>query len=171
MGSDFIVPNVEGVHGANVCLAADIDKGTHKPGKRVIIVGAGLTGTETAITLAREGHEVLVMDLLPLAAVRARDKAVMKAHRLAMAEGVQFKEEFGLTSLTDHSLIGKEKNGAVTEIECDTVALSLGLRARKALVEELSGVCEETYVVGDCNTKQGNITSAVREGFYAAMNV
>lgn len=171
VGSDFIVPNVEGVHGKNVCLAADIDRGAFKPGKKVIIVGAGLTGTETAITLAREGHEVLVMDLLPLAAVRMRDKAVMKAHRLAMEAGVQFKEEFGLVSLTDHSLIGKEKNGAVTEIECDTVALSLGLRARKGLVEELSGICEETYVVGDCNTKQGNITSAVREGFYAAMNV
>lgn len=171
VGSDFIVPNVEGVRGENVNLAADIDRGACIPGKKVIIVGAGLTGTETAITLAREGHEVLVMDLLPLAAVRARDKAVFKAHRLAMEAGVQFKEEFGLTSITPTSLIGREKNGALTEIACDTVALSLGLRARKQLVEELEGVCDEVYVVGDCNTKQGNITSAVREGFYAAMNV
>ena len=38
-------------------------------------------------------------------------------------------------------------------------------------LEELSGICPETWVAGDCNTRQGNITSAVREGFYAAMNV
>ncbi len=171
VGSTPIVPPVDGVKGSNVCLAQDIDKGLYTPGKRVVIVGAGLTGTETAITLAREGHEVTVMDLLPLNAVRARDKAVFKAHRLAMAEGVQFREELGLVSVNESGLIGREKNGALTEIPCDTVALSLGVRPRKAVCEELEGVCEEMYFVGDCATRQGNITSAVREGFYAAMNV
>ena len=171
VGSTPIVPPVEGVRGENVCLAADIDRGLVKPGKRVIVVGAGLTGTETAITLAREGHEVLVMDLLPLRAVQARDKAVGKAHRLALAEGVQFKEEFRLKAITPESLIGEEKNGAVTEIACDTVALSLGVRPRKDVTEALEGVCEEMYFVGDCALRQGNITTAVRDGFYAAMNV
>ena len=171
VGSEPIVPPVEGVRGANVCLAQDIDKGLFKPGRRVIIVGAGLTGTETAVTLAREGHEVLVMDLLPLRAVQARDKAVGKAHRLAQAAGVQFKEEFRLKAITPTSLIGEEKTGAVTEIACDTVALSLGVRPRKAVTEALEGVCGEMYFVGDCALRQGNITTAVRDGFYAAMNV
>ncbi|MBR4703078.1 MAG: FAD-dependent oxidoreductase [Oscillospiraceae bacterium] len=171
VGSTPILPPVEGVKGENVCLAADIDRGLAKPGKKVIIVGAGLTGTETAVTLAREGHEVLVMDLLPLRAVQARDKAVGKAHRLAMAAGVQFKEEFRLKAITPTSLIGEEKDGTVTEIPCDTVALSLGVRPRKDVTEALEGVCGEMYFVGDCALRQGNITTAVRDGFYAAMNV
>ncbi len=171
VGSAPIVPPVEGVRGENVCLAADIDRGLAKPGKKVVIVGAGLTGTETAVTLAREGHEVLVMDLLPLRDVQARDKAVGKAHRLALAAGVRFKEEFRLKAITPTSLIGEEKDGAVTEIPCDTVALSLGVRPRKDVAEALEGVCGETYFVGDCALRQGNITTAVRDGFYAAMNV
>ncbi len=171
VGSAPIVPPVEGVKGENVCLAADIDRGLAAPGKKVVIVGAGLTGTETAVTLAREGHEVLVMDLLPLRAVQARDKAVGKAHRLAMAAGVQFKEEFRLKAITPTSLIGEEKDGEITEIPCDTVALSLGVRPRKDVAEALEGVCEEMYFVGDCALRQGNITTAVRDGFYAAMNV
>ena len=109
--------------------------------------------------------------LLPLAAVRARDKAVMKAHRLAMQEGVVFKEEFRLKSITPASLIGEEKDGREVELPCDTVALSLGVRPRKDVLEALEGVCDEMYVVGDCALRQGNITTAVRDGFYAAMNV
>ncbi len=171
VGSEPLIPNVEGVHGANVCLAMDIDKGLAKPGKKVIVVGAGLTGTETAITLAREGHEVLVMDLLPMSEVIARDKMVRKAQRLALQEGVQFKEEFRLKSITPTSLIGEEKDGTLTEIPCDTVALSLGVRPRKAVVDALEGVCGEMYWAGDCVLRQGNINTAVRDGFMAAMNV
>ena len=171
VGSEPLIPNVEGVRGENVCLAMDIDKGLVKPGKKVIVVGAGLTGTETAITLAREGHEVLVMDLLPMAQVIARDKMVRKAQRLALQEGVQFKEEFRLKAITPTSLIGEEKDGTLTEIPCDTVALSLGVRPRKAVVDALEGVCSEMYWAGDCVLRQGNINTAVRDGFMAAMNV
>jgi len=170
-GSAPIIPPVEGIRGENVCLASDIDRGVSRAGKRVIIVGAGLTGTETAITLAREGHEVLVMDLLPLSAVRARDKAVGKAHRLAEESGVRFKEEFRLKAVSAAGLVGEEKDGTVTEIACDTVALSLGVRPRREVLEELEGVCSEMYFAGDCALRQGNITTAVRDGFYAAMNV
>lgn len=171
VGSAPIIPPVEGVHGDNVCLAADIDKGLVKPGKRVVIVGAGLTGTETAVTLAREGHEVTVMDLLPLREVQARDRAVGKAHRLAMETGVRFVEELRLQAITPTGLLGEEKDGTVAELPCDTVALSLGVRPRQDVADALTGICEETSFVGDCATRQGNITSAVREGFYAAMNV
>ena len=171
VGSEPIIPRVEGVDGKNVCLAADIDKGLAKPGKKVIVVGGGLTGTETAITLAREGHEVLVMDLLPMKEIIARDKMMRKAQKLALQEGVVFKEEFRLKSITPTGLVGEEKDGTEVELTCDTVALSLGVRARKAVVEALDGVCEEMYWAGDCVLRQGNIRTAVRDGFYAAMNV
>ena len=44
VGSEPIIPRVPGVEGGNVCLAQDIDLGRAKPGKRVVIVGAGWTG-------------------------------------------------------------------------------------------------------------------------------
>ena len=171
VGSAPIVPPVEGVHGENVCLAQDIDQGFYQPGKRVVIVGAGLTGTETAITLAREGHEVTVMDMLPLDAIRARERAIMKAHRMAEAEGVKFLGEFRLKSIGPAGITGEDRDGSVRELACDTVALSLGVRPRRDVMEALDGVCGEMYFVGDCALRQGNITSAVRDGFYAAMNV
>lgn len=171
VGSAPIVPPVEGVRGENVCLAQDIDQGLATPGKRVVIVGAGLTGTETAISLAREGHEVTVMDMLPLDAIRARERAIAKAHRLAEAAGVTFRGEFRLKSIGPAGILGEDKDGTVVELACDTVALSLGVRPRRDVMEALAGVCEEMYFVGDCALRAGNITTAVRDGFYAAMNV
>ena len=171
VGSEPIVPRVPGVDGVNVCLASEIDRGLVKPGKRVVIVGAGLTGTETAISLAREGHEVTVIDMLSLAELRKREKAIGTAIQLASEAGVRFLEKHALASISADGIIALDESGAEVALACDTVALSLGVRPRTKVLEELEGLCEETYVVGDCNNRQGNITSAVREGFYAAMNV
>ena len=171
VGSAPIVPRVKGVDDPKVCLAMDIDQGKAQPGKRVVIVGAGLTGTETAVSLAREGHEVTVIDMLTMQELQSREKAIRTAQMLALSEGVTFLEQYALDSVTENGLLAKDANGVLHELPCDTVALSLGVRSRSAVVEELSGICDETYVIGDCNTRQGNITSAVREGFYAAMNI
>ena len=171
VGSAPIIPPVPGVEGENVCLAQDIDLGLVRPGKRVVIVGAGLTGTETAVSLAREGHEVTVLDMLTLNEIRLRDKAVNNAMRLAFEAGVKFLEKHRLASISADGVTALDPEGREVTLPCDTVALSLGVRPRTKVLEELEGICEETYVVGDCNNRQGNITSAVREGFYAAMNV
>ncbi len=171
VGSEPIIPKVQGADGKNVCLAQDIDLGLVKPGKRVVIVGAGLTGTETAITLKREGHEVTVLDMLTMAEIRGREKAVNTAQRLADTEGVVFLEKHRLQSISPEGVTALDGDGREVFLPCDTVALSLGVRPRSKAVEDLRGICEEVYVVGDCNNRQGNITSAVREGFYAAMNI
>ena len=115
--------------------------------------------------------KVMLPDMLPLDAIRARERAIAKAHRLAEAAGVQLLGEFRLKTITPAGIVGEDAGGRVREIACDTVALSLGVRPRRDVMEALDGVCDEMYYVGDCAARQGNITSAVRDGFYAAMNV
>ena len=171
VGSAPIIPPAEGIDGENVCLAQDIDRGLVTPGARVVIVGAGLTGTETAITLAREGHAVTVVDMLPLADIRQRERAIAKAHRLAEAEGVTLRGGLRLKAVTPAGVVAEDAEGALCELPCDTVALSLGVRPRRDVMEALADVCGEMYFAGDCVQRQGNLTSAVRDGFYAAMNV
>lgn len=171
VGSKQIIPPIPGIDGANVCLAVDVDKGLAKPGKRVVLVGGGLTGSETAVTLAREGHEVTVVDMLAMEKLRAKDKNIGKIHRMAEAEGVSMKGELKLCAVTEGSVILEDAQGKKLELACDTVVLSLGVRPRYETIEQLRDICPETYIVGDCNNRAGNITSAVREGFYAAMNI
>ena len=171
VGSAPIVPKVPGIDGRNVCLATMIDSGEIKPGKRVVIVGGGLTGTETAIYLARGGHEVTVVDMLSLKELRSREKALGTAIKLAEEAGVRFLDRCRLDSVSEEGVVAQDPDGQSVSVACDTVALSLGVRPRAEVMEELEGICEETYCVGDCSVRQGNITSAVRTAFNAAMNV
>ena len=73
------------------------------------------------------------------------------------------------TGIREGELLAENRDGSLT-IPCDSVALSLGVRPNAALAARFHDVCSEVYIVGDCR-EVGNITSAVREGFYAAMNI
>ena len=171
VGSEQIIPNVPGVDGDNVALAVAVDRGEVKPSRRVVLVGAGLTGSETAVTLAREGHEVTLIDMLNLEELEARDKNIGMIHRLALEAGVSLQGGLRLSEIRPDSVIAVDAGGAEHEIFCDSVVLSLGVRPRSDVVERFRCLCDETYVVGDCCRRAGNITSAVREGFFAAMNI
>ena len=109
--------------------------------------------------------------MLSLAEIRSREKAVNTAQRLALGEGVKFLEKHRLESVSPKGVTARDEAGRKVFLPCDTVALSLGVRPRSGLEKELEGVCDQIVCVGDCNNRQGNITTAVREGFYAAMNV
>jgi 2,4-dienoyl-CoA reductase-like NADH-dependent reductase (Old Yellow Enzyme family)/thioredoxin reductase len=175
VGGEQIIPPVPGIDSPKVAFAVDADQGTIEVGKHVVIVGAGLTGTETAVYLAREGHMVTQIDMLRLADIDATietSRNISAAIRYyAQEAGVVVHEQTRLLEITHNGVLVSDKNNETREIPCDTVLLSVGVRARWEQVEELTGLAKQTYVVGDCNQKAGNVTKAVREAFYAAQNV
>jgi pyruvate/2-oxoglutarate dehydrogenase complex dihydrolipoamide dehydrogenase (E3) component len=171
VGSEAIRPNVPGVEGKNVARAADADAGRFAPGKRVVLVGAGLTGLETAAALHDAGHEVTVIDMLTAREIAARDPAVRTLQGMLAQRGVQVLEQTTLRAITERAVLAEDKDGARVELPCESVLLSLGVRPRAETLARLSGLCPDTYIVGDCANRTGNIASAVREGFYAAMNL
>lgn len=89
---------------------------------------------------------------------------------MSMQVGVQVLEKMKLAEVKEKSVICLNEEKKAIELACDTVVLSIGMRSRTAVVDEFKNLVKETYVIGDCN-RIGNITSAVREAFYAAMNI
>ena len=65
LGADEFVPNIPGVDGPNVVSVVDVDRGTAKVGKKVVICGAGLSGAECAMGLGHEGVDCTIVDVLP----------------------------------------------------------------------------------------------------------
>ena len=55
VGSSPTIPSVPGIDRKNVIWAGDVDMGRSETGKTVLVVGAGLTGCETALHLALIG--------------------------------------------------------------------------------------------------------------------
>ncbi|AFA47622.1 NAD(P)/FAD-dependent oxidoreductase [Acetobacterium woodii] len=173
-GSSPIIPSIPGVERENCMLAEAVDLGNAKPGHRVILVGGGLTGTETAVTLAQQGHDVTLIDLLTKNEINAASNAsIMLTSTLgAMAAqaGVHFIEQVKLVAITDTGAMIEKPDGSQDLLLCDSVVLSLGVTPNRKDLKNLNGLILETYCVGDCQ-KSGNIMSAVREGFYAAINI
>jgi NADPH-dependent 2,4-dienoyl-CoA reductase/sulfur reductase-like enzyme len=152
-----------------------LDLGEKSAGRRVVIIGAGLTGTETAVALNRAGHEVTLIDALELPEIDARGGVSfsVSAPLRYMAERSGVTTVTGLTaeSITDTGVVAVNSAGERRTFECDTVALSMGVRPVTAPTDELSGLGVPVIQAGDCAGRPGNITSAVLSGFYAAMNI
>ncbi|MBO4331440.1 MAG: FAD-dependent oxidoreductase [Oscillospiraceae bacterium] len=171
VGSEQIRPRIPGGDDERICFAWQLDTGDVKAGERVVIAGAGLTGSETAVMLAGEGNQVVLIDRLPIEEIMFRDRNVARVHRMAMSRGVRIMGRTSLAGMTAEGAVVTDAEGKETVLECDTLALSLGVKRRTELTERFEGICGRVFFAGDCVNRQGNITSAVREGFFAAMNI
>jgi 2,4-dienoyl-CoA reductase-like NADH-dependent reductase (Old Yellow Enzyme family)/thioredoxin reductase len=175
VGSVPLVPRIPGIDGDNVCLAVDVDTGKAAPGHRVVLIGAGLTGTETAVALARDGHEVTLIDMLPLEEIDRRGTAlrgvVSLLRRMAEDAGVKVQTGLKAREIRSDAVIAENNTGEAVTLPCDSVVLSMGVRPLDSLAKSFEGCAEQVQIIGDCAVRAGNITSAVRDGFYAAMNI
>ena len=175
VGSDPFVPPVPGFDRENVCLATEVDLGLKQVGHRVVCVGAGLTGTETAVALAQEGHDVTLVDMLTIPQIDAKKQAsnmITGTIRIMQAQsGVKDITGVAAHEVNDEGLVVQHADGTLQTIPADNIVLSMGVRPRQAIVDELKDIVPETYVIGDCATRAGNITSAVRDAFFAVMNM
>lgn len=173
VGSEQIVPNVPGIDRENVVMAVDVDMGRAKVGQRVVLVGAGLTGSETAVMLAERGHKVTLIDMMLPEQIISRDRNVGIVHRMALEKGVRIIGGLKLKEVSESGVTALDQEGKEIELPCDSVVISVGVRPRSSAAGKFLDICPETYVVGDCadGNKNGNIATAVRDGFFAAMNI
>ena len=175
VGSEPFVPDIPGFDRGNVVLAQDLDMGTAAAGNRVVLIGAGLTGTETAVALAQEGKAVTLIDMLSLEEIDRRAigsrSGLMYLRGMAEKAGIEVRTGLRAKAVTDEGLVALDADGKEVLLPCDTVALSMGVRPRTAVAERFAGTARDVFFCGDCRVRAGNITSAVIDGFYAAMNV
>lgn len=172
-GSTPIIPDLPGIERENVVWAGDVEAGRAVVGETVVVAGAGLTGSETALHLALQGKKVFLIDRLSLAEI---DKAIPFFNIIVLRELLQENKvvtctEVELEAITEAGVKIRDREGASKEIPCDTVILALGLKPRQEMIEIFAGLAPDIYVVGDCNNLQGNLYKAVSEGFYAAIDI
>ena len=157
-----------------VMTADDLLAGRAFPGKKIVIVGGGSVGCETADYLAP-----LVNDLAP----SNRDVTLIEMTRALAAneggagravlvtrildKGVHVLTEAKLTGVTEDT-ISYEKDGEEHVIEgADTLVLALGYRPNTALADALTEAGFACHVLGD--SKQcGNLRDAIEAGYKAA---
>ncbi|WP_246798124.1 NAD(P)/FAD-dependent oxidoreductase [Alkalibacter rhizosphaerae] len=173
VGSEPIVPELPGIHGENVMWAGDVDLGVAKTGDRVIIAGAGLTGCETAYTLAKEGKKVQIIDRMPMKNLYngVPGLSIGTLMGYLQEEGVELLYETALEEVNSDGAVVRSKDGTITTMPCDSVVLSLGVKPKREVMDQFVKTAEDVRFIGDCNNKSGTILQATYEGFMAAMMI
>lgn len=161
-GGQPIVPKIPGVDGANVCTAPDVLSGKVKlTGKRVAVIGSGLTGLETAELLADQGNVVTVAEMAknigPGVYVQVYWDVIPKLNKA----GVNLLPDNKLIQITDESIVLETKAGLRTTIDVDAVVLSLGVKPVNDLEAVAKKVTPKVYAVGDANAP-GKLVNATR---------
>ncbi|MCR1972366.1 NAD(P)/FAD-dependent oxidoreductase [Clostridium cochlearium] len=168
-GAESIVPNIPGINKENVYTVIDVLEEKIKIiNSNVVVIGSGLTGLETAEYIADKGNKVTVIEML--------DKIGGDAYASNLYDVTSRLKKYGVEFLTSTKLIGIEDenikvestiNGEVSTIKADNVILSLGVRSRRELLDELEEHFSIVKVVGD-TYKPGRIANAIHTGFEKA---
>ena len=142
-------------------------------GQKVVMIGGGLVGCETALWLAQQGKDVTVVEMLPKLLSAGKPVPFMnKDQLLTMMENKNIKE------ITNHSLLEVTDEGAViisnhfrkSVIPCDTVVACVGFKANDTLYHELYGKMENVYSVGDSQVA-ADVMTAIWQANEVALNI
>ena len=169
-GGEAIRPrSIPGVSGPNVFTTTELLSGATKlKGKKVALVGSGMTGLETAELLVEGGNSVTVVEmassLAPGAWFQHRDDALPRLR----SAGTDFLLGRKLVAVEGEGILVEEvAGGRRSKLACDAVVLSLGVRPENALYKELAGLLPRVYALGDA-VSPGRIADATAAAYRAA---
>ncbi|MGN0482731.1 MAG: FAD-dependent oxidoreductase [Lachnospiraceae bacterium] len=168
-GAEPIIPPIKGIHGKNVILATECESMMEQLGDSVVILGGGLIGTETGISLGMEGKRVTIIEMRDCIAPEAN-----MFHKMAIDKEVKKYiipcVNTTAREITPEGVICTDLQGKEIFVKADTVILSAGMRPRTKVVEELEGVVDEFYMIGDC-VKAGQVTQAMSQAYFTAREI
>ena len=170
VGADPFIPNVPGIDLPHVNWAADADLGRCETGGSIAIIGGGSLGLESAVTQSARGKKVKVFEIMPQFNA-ARDAGEL--FPILEGNGVELFAGRRLVSIAPDKIVCTViGTGVIEEHACDTVLISAGMVARKAVAESMRHLLPETevYIVGDVKAPR-SLGEAIHEGFNAAVNI
>lgn len=161
-GAEPSVPDIDGLNSADVIRAVDVLSDPAGVTGRVVIIGGGHVGCETADVCVRMGARVTILEMdrvLPDADPITRTELL---DRLT-ASGVEILEGVRVAAVEAGRVAWTDGEGASRWMDADRVVVAAGARARNDLLDALRERQVPHVAVGDC-TGPGDLYQAVHEG-------
>ena len=132
--------------------------------KRVVVIGGGSIGCETAEFLAKQGRKVSIIEMTDTFAGNTGKTAqtILLGH--LKGNGVKLVAESRVEKITATEVVYKFKDGKTSSVKADTVVVAIGNRPDTSLYDSLKDEVKEIYNIGDSNGG-GIIPNAVYEGY------
>jgi 2,4-dienoyl-CoA reductase-like NADH-dependent reductase (Old Yellow Enzyme family)/thioredoxin reductase len=157
-----IIPRIPGVDKANVVTAADVLSGVVNTGNRIVVIGGGCVGAETANHLASNLKSVTLVEMQDDIAL---DEIVVP--RWGLLEDLESNH----VRICTRTTVEEIKDGAVKvsgavneEIPADTIVLAVGSKPAAGFVNILKEAGYDVRTIGDA-AKVGLAGEAIAQGF------
>lgn len=167
-GATPISPPIPGAELPHVFQAQEILQNPEKAGSRVVVVGGGLVGLETAETLAEQGKEVVVLEMLHQIGADLGYTSNLAVFESLDKLGVKVETSTRVTRIADGT-VSAVQGEAPKEYAADTVVLAVGSRSNGALIDALNGKIK-VRPIGDCVQPRKAI-EAIHDGYLFARNI
>lgn len=169
-GSQPRIDELPGWETAGSLEVSELYEKVNQAGRKVIVVGAGVSGCEAALFLAETGRKVVLID---------KGAAVMphfsRLPRIALADklrtnGVELRTGVQVIRLLPEGVLLETGGGVPQRLEGDTVVLANGRRGDREVVEQFSTAAPTVTAVGGCS-RSVSLWECIHGGYFAGRNI
>ena len=167
VGANSFIPAISGIDNANVKDAWKVLEGTQTVSDRVVIIGGGVVGCETAEYLAELGCKVSIVEMSD--SITNDISVTIVPTMLANYKqfDVETYMEHKVTAITENEVHCEIKNRDTVQIPYDWVVIASGARSVMFDTAEFIANGIEIIEVGDCD-KVADISYATKTAYDAA---
>jgi pyruvate/2-oxoglutarate dehydrogenase complex dihydrolipoamide dehydrogenase (E3) component len=169
LGARPVKPGIKGIDLGHVFSAEDIYYHPENAGRRVIVLGGGLVGTELSIYLAMQGRDVTIIEKLPMLSDGGNILQGVAIGEEIKRLGIRVSLGTSVTEITEEGVVCENSNGAMT-IAADTVIYAVGQRPLREDADALRFCAPEFYQLGDCLTPK-NIAEATKAAYHIVRDI
>ncbi len=169
-GAKVYIPDIKGFNDSRVMTVEGLKDGKLGKNEKVVVIGGGLVGSEAALGLAMEGHEVTIVEMLDGI---AKDLNMinqfslineLKKYNVKIMTGINCNEICG------NEVICSDSEGKTVRLPFDKVIAATGTKRENELAKNIEQYFPEAYVIGDCS-EIGKIEDAVHKAFITATQI
>ena len=169
-GSKPIVPDIPGAEKMRMIPAADLLLGKEETREKVLVLGGGLIGCETALWLAQHGKKVTLVELLD--DILTAGIPVQHMNRLMLVDllnyhGVEIRTGLSLVEVAERECLFVDRDSHKKSLPAETLVLAVGLQPERDLYDVLRSGIPNVYLIGDSRKPQ-NVMNAIWDAYEVA---
>lgn len=173
-GSVPIMPRISGTDSKKCTTGVDALLGKTKIGDKIVIVGGGLVGCETAVDYAKQGKDVTLVEAVDHVLGNSNMIPLMVSQvipELLNFYGVKVKTGWKIQAVNDEGAVIVPSDGGAEEvIKADQVIMSIGMKSIKLDENALMGEGFEIFTIGDAE-KVGNVYTCINGAYEIARRI
>lgn len=139
--------------------------------EKIVVVGGGVNGCEVALDFGKNGHDVVVVEMMKEFATSLpiiNHMSLMT--QLGKLANVRLFSETICKFIEGNTLVCKAADGEELRFEFDHCIVAVGMKSDNKFANELAAEFPETYIIGDA-VSQEQIGGAVHQGFFTGLRI